>query len=165
MMVFDYTETLRFDSSKTLDESIECLSRKTYQSYWEVYLSGTVPDSYMIGSIEADKVRLSRMRAKTYISPTPLFKGRFIKAGNTFVLEGKFTTYPILKIFFSIYLSVLFIFALLSIFLILPGSENRFAGIVMLCFCAVPFLLLIVAKKISSRNVVYISNEIKAALN
>jgi hypothetical protein len=99
-MIFDYTKNLQFESSKTLQESIESLSSKTHSSYWKVYFSGNIPDSFMVGSVTKEKVRLSRVRARIINSLTPYFYGNFTEIEGKTYLQGKFTIHPFVKVYY-----------------------------------------------------------------
>lgn len=162
-MIFDYTKNLQFESSKSLQESINSLSSKTHSSYWKVCLSGNIPDSFMVGSVKKEKVRLSRVRARIFNSLTPCFYGNFIEIQGKIFLQGKFTIYSFVKVFLTIYLLFLFLF-LSVVFIAFIDPDSRFDGIIMLSFCLGLLLLLWGWKKLSTKNIEWISNEIKDAL-
>lgn len=163
-MIFDYTKNLQFESSKTLQESIASLSNKTHSSYWKVYLSGNIPDSFMVGSVTKEKVRLSRVRARIFNSLTPVFYGNLTEIQGKTYLQGKFTIYPFAKVFLTIYLVVLFLIFLPMAILATMDPASRFEGIIMFGFCLCLLLLLWIWKKLSTRNIEWISNEIRSAL-
>ncbi len=163
-MFFDYTKIIQFESAKSLEDSIQSLSKITHTSYWKVYLSGNIPDSFMMGVVSKDKVILCRVRPRISNSMTPHFYGKFKEIDNKIYLQGKFTMHTFIKIFLTVYISLVFIFSFFGLFILLDPS-GRFFAVLWLSGLLSILALLGIWKKYSYRNIEWISNEIKAALN
>jgi amino acid permease len=163
-MFFDYTKIIQFESAKSLEDSLQRLSQITHTSYWKVYLSGNIPDSFMMGVVRKDKVILCRVRPRIQNSITPHFYGKFKEIDNKVYLHGKFTMHTFIKIFLTVYITLVFVFFFFGLFIII-NSSDPFFEILWLSGCILTLALIGIWKKYSYRNIEWISKEIKAALN
>ena len=163
-MFFDYTKIIQFESVKSLEDSLQSLSKITNTSYWKVYLSGNIPDSFIMGVVNKDKVILCRVRPRIQNSITPHFYGKFKEIDNKVYLHGKFTMHTFTKIFLAVYITIVCVFFIFGLFIITNPSDPFF-GILWLSGCLSVLALLGIWKKYSYSNIEWISNEIKVALN
>jgi hypothetical protein len=159
-MFLDYTKTLRFDSMKSLEDSIESLSKKVHPSYFKHYMSGEMRDPFLLGKVTRNNVRICRVRPGLRNSFTPHFYGKFIEKDGKVFLEGKFTVATSVKVFSFVWLFGISCFLILGLLLLFSDPSVLPIGIVATLMIA----LHIIWKKCSYGNIEPISNEIREVL-
>lgn len=122
MSLFDYTKTVKFQSSFSLEETQEKLAKVTANLVYSDlapairFLSIGPTDGFLFsGKVSKDKIRISRVQRYWHNSFKPYFHGRLINDTNKLLLEGKFEMHTVVKLFISLGLTITGVFCILLV--------------------------------------------------
>jgi len=121
----------------------------------------------LVGRVEKDKVALHRILPLIGNPYKPYFYGTFTHEGDATVLRGQFTMSRLVKTLWSLLLIVPVVVALvLAISLIDPNTRTQASPLilVMVIVAVIDIGLAAITKKVSYRDVTWISETIKSAL-
>jgi hypothetical protein len=96
----------RFESDFSLEESMERLQAAVQSSIFHAMF-----EHAMFGKVSESKVSLQRVIPLVGNSFKPFFRGYFHEEGNRVILDGKFTVYPLIKVFLGLWLALAGAFA------------------------------------------------------
>jgi hypothetical protein len=96
-LLFDYTDTQRFDSPLSLDEAIDRLSKKAHKQTLKMRIASDVEQSTLVGSVTKKAVALHRVQPFVGNMFKPHFYGEFKSKDGRALLEGRFTMAPFAK--------------------------------------------------------------------
>lgn len=164
--LFDYSDQVKFYSQLSVEETISCLSIKTKKPDLMILLASDVRKQTLVGRVTKDEVVLHRVTPLLGNFFKPYFFGKFENQNGTIVLEGIFTMRMFAKIVLSTFIAILIIVEAVILF-VATGPEPvsvlvlyQVPAMAVLLFC-----LLIFSRWLSGKDVEWISNEIKSALD
>jgi hypothetical protein len=164
--LFDFTNTVRFESSLPLDVAIRQLAEMTKRPNPAIVIASLIDKPRMVGNVSENSVILFWV-VPLFGNPfKPFLYGKFLNVNNKTVLEGVFTMSESTKMIVYAFFAVAALFELLILYAGWTGN-SRVTALSLLFIPALVFLMLVMiftGRWFSRKDVERISSELNSVL-
>ena len=166
--LYDYSDQVKFRSKASVDDCIRRLKGIVKSNNPAFALFSLTSRPVLVGRVDGNGVALHRVSPLIGNPYRPYFYGKFVREVSETVLKGKFTISHLAKVIDTLLLIALAIFVIALIIASFSSSAQFQSGwvtmLILLAICIVGVGMLKLTKRMSSRDVDWISGEIKSAL-